>query len=440
MDNANKKRLNLTDHMGVIAFGLAVVYWFIEAFMTFITIGQLDPMALLLGVSPNDIEIRIVVLCLLAIFGSHAQYTINSRKHAEKALQESEERYRTLVQNLPIGIIRTAAGLDGHFLMANPAFLSMMGMKSEKEIKNLTVSDIYADIRDARSFVNMLLGEKKISWIETELRRIDGTRFWGMITAQLVTDEAEKNLTFFDCTIKDITDRKDAEKRIAEQDETRRRFERLLSPDLAEMVVSGELNVSKGGEIRFATIMFADIRGFTAMSETAKASDILSLLNEYYEEVVEIVFLYEGTVDKFIGDEIMVLWGAPISHDDDPARAIRAALDIQSMLKQFNESRPEEERIEIGIGINTGHLVAGYIGSTRTMSYSVIGDTVNTASRICSAAQPGQIIISESTFKLVEAEFEMNRLEPIKAKGKRDLLKVYEVNEDKLYSTVHLYL
>jgi adenylate cyclase len=165
------------------------------------------------------------------------------------------------------------------------------------------------------------------------------------------------------------------------------------------------------------------------MSENMVAADVLQMLNEYFEIMVEIAFQHEGTVDKFVGDEIMVLWGAPVVHEDDPHRAVRAALDMQLALAEFNRTRESEGQppIQIGIGINTGELVAGYIGSTRTMSYSVIGDTVNTGARLCSAAKPGQVIISEATYREVKAEFEFAMLEPVTAKGKSKPLKIFNV-------------
>ncbi len=195
------------------------------------------------------------------------------------------------------------------------------------------------------------------------------------------------------------------------------------------MVVSGALKVEKGGEDRVATVLFADIRGFTTMSENTPASEVLQMLNEYFEMVVEIVFRYEGTVDKFIGDAIMVMWGAPVTHPDDPKRSVQAALDMREALIGFNRKRSFQGKqgVQIGIGINTGKLVAGYIGSSRTMSYSVIGDTVNTASRLCSAAHSGQIIISESTYRHIHPHFTVTRLDPIRAKGKLHPLQVFNV-------------
>jgi adenylate cyclase len=221
----------------------------------------------------------------------------------------------------------------------------------------------------------------------------------------------------------------DMAKKIEEDAVARERFQRLLSPDLAELVVSGELKVEKGGENKIASVLFADIRGFTAMSENMEASEVLQMLNEYFEVMVEISFKHEGTVDKFVGDEIMVLWGAPVVHEDDPARAVRAGLDMQAALVEFNRHRESEgqEPIQIGIGINSGKLVAGYIGSTRTMSYSVIGDTVNTAARLCSAAKPGQVIISEDTYAHVKDDFDFQDLEAVRAKGKSKPLEIFQV-------------
>jgi adenylate cyclase len=230
-----------------------------------------------------------------------------------------------------------------------------------------------------------------------------------------------------------INERKKAEARSIKEIATRERFQRLLSPDLAEMVVSGRLNVEKGGKTVIATVMFVDIRDFTAMSEKMAAGKILQILNEYYELIVDIVFYHEGTVDKFIGDAMMVIWGAPVVHDDDPSRAVRSALDIQRELVKFNAILAKKglKEVRVGIGINTGSLVAGYIGSSQTMSYSVIGDTVNTASRICSAAKGNEIIISQETYDAVHHGFHAEALDPINAKGKYRPVKVFKVTGEK---------
>ncbi len=208
---------------------------------------------------------------------------------------------------------------------------------------------------------------------------------------------------------------------------TREKLHRLLSPQLVEEVVSGRLDIKKGGELRRATVMFADIRGFTTLTERMPPQDVVNLLNEYFELMVDIIFKYEGTLDKFVGDEIMAIWGAPISRDDDAERAVRAAVEMQQAMVRFNQSLPAEHRFEIGIGLNTGEIVAGYMGSTRSMSYTVMGDTVNTASRLCGQADPRDVLIGPMTFREVGFLLETERLPPTKLKGKADHVDIFRV-------------
>jgi adenylate cyclase len=215
---------------------------------------------------------------------------------------------------------------------------------------------------------------------------------------------------------------------------TRERFQRLLSPAIAEQVISGKVEVKKGGEARETTILFSDIRGFTSMSESSSAQEIVDMLNEYFELMVEIVFRHEGTLDKFVGDEIMALFGAPVAHADDPLRAVRTALEMQKVLADWNRDREAQgkPRIEIGIGINTGEVVAGYLGSSKALEYTVIGDTVNTGARLCSIAKAGEIIISASTHEAVREHFEAIELPATQVKGKANALQIFNVVGDKL--------
>jgi adenylate cyclase len=214
---------------------------------------------------------------------------------------------------------------------------------------------------------------------------------------------------------------------------TRERFQRLLSPAIAELVVSGDLAVEKGGQARDTTVFFSDIRGFTALSETRTAQQIVDMLNEYFEMMVETIFKYEGTLDKFVGDEIMALFGAPVSHPDDPIRAVRVAVEQVRALEEWNRVRVAEGEpaINIGIGINSGSVVAGYLGSSKALEYTVIGDVVNTASRLCSVAKAGEIIISKSTYELVKDHFTTEALAPTQVKGKAQALQIYRVLGEK---------
>jgi adenylate cyclase len=214
---------------------------------------------------------------------------------------------------------------------------------------------------------------------------------------------------------------------------TRERFQRLLSPAIAQQVIEGKVEVKKGGEVRNTTVLFSDIRGFTAMSESQDAQAIVDMLNEYFERMVEVIFHHEGTLDKFVGDEIMALFGSPVSHPDDAYRAVKTALEMKGVLAEFNAERRAagEQEIRIGIGINSGECVAGYLGSSKALEYTVIGDTVNTGSRLCSIAQAGEIIISENTVAAVSEYFEVIELPPTQVKGKSRALKIFNVVGEK---------
>ncbi len=209
----------------------------------------------------------------------------------------------------------------------------------------------------------------------------------------------------------------------------RERFQRLLSPQVAQLVMSGRVEVKQGGDPRETTMLFSDIRGFTSMSEGMVAGDIVSMLNAYFEKMVEILFRHEGTLDKFVGDEIMALFGAPVSHADDAIRAVRTALEMIEELHVFNRDQQAQGKrgFEIGIGLNTGEVIAGYLGSSKAMQYTVIGAPVNLAARLCSQAKGMQVIISEQTWLRVKDSFEVRELEPVKPKGIGHPVRIFEV-------------
>ena len=219
-------------------------------------------------------------------------------------------------------------------------------------------------------------------------------------------------------------------KKIEREIVTRERFSRLLSPNVAERVISGELEVKKGGElVGECTVFNSDIRGFTRMSAKEQPEVIVEMLNDYFERMVETLFKYEGTLDKFMGDGLMALWGAPIVHPDDPIRAVDCALAQMESLGVFNREREARgvPALGVGIGIHTGPLVAGYIGSSRALSYTVIGDTVNTSARLCSHALMGQVLVSETTHSKLGGRFECEELEPAKVKGKERPVNLFNV-------------
>jgi adenylate cyclase len=218
-------------------------------------------------------------------------------------------------------------------------------------------------------------------------------------------------------------------RKIEQEAKTRAQFQRLLSPNLVDQVVAGNLQLEKGGALTEVTLLFSDIRGFTAMSELRAPQEIVRMLNEYFELMVDVIFKHEGTLDKFVGDEIIALFGAPVALPSAEIKAVECALDMMIVLAEFNRVRAAEghEEIKIGIGINTGTVVTGAIGSSRALQYTAIGDAVNTASRLCSVAKAGEIIVSEATYGRVQSMVNATTLTPVRVKGKADVLRVWNI-------------
>jgi adenylate cyclase len=217
--------------------------------------------------------------------------------------------------------------------------------------------------------------------------------------------------------------------RLRREEAARSNFERYFTPQLAKRIASSEGATRLGGEKREVTVLFSDIRGFTALSETMPPSEMATLLTDYFTEMVECVFRNEGTLDKFIGDAVMAQWGAPIGSEGDPDKAMQAAIEMMSELGKLNKTWKKEKRpqLEIGIGLNHGDAFAGNIGSERRLEYTVIGDTVNTASRLCSAAGPGEILISEDMKKALASKPKLKEMPPMELKNKTQPVKVYKV-------------
>jgi adenylate cyclase len=204
-------------------------------------------------------------------------------------------------------------------------------------------------------------------------------------------------------------------------------FQRYFSPDLAKSIAEHTEDVKLGGQKRQVVILFSDIRGFTSMSERMDPDDVASLLREYFTEMVEIIFRHGGTLDKFIGDAIMALWGAPLASPDDADKAMRAAIDMQRKLAELNQhwAATGKPPVNIGIGINSGQVFAGNIGSEQRLEYTVLGDAVNTASRLCSNAAKGEIMISEPFYRLLKYPPQVEAREPLKVKNKEQPVPVY---------------
>lgn len=223
---------------------------------------------------------------------------------------------------------------------------------------------------------------------------------------------------------------------------------RYLTPHVAEQVMALGEDALMVGERKEVTILFSDIRGYTTLTENLGAAEVVSLLNQYFETMVEAVFNHEGTLDKFIGDALMAVFGAPLTLMENHAwKAVQSALDMRERLAEFNQRRiiQAQPEIHIGIGISSGEVVSGNIGSQKRMDYTVIGDGVNLSSRLEGVTKEYgcDIILSEFTYQLCSHRIWVRELDRIRVKGKHQAVNIYELIGDRstcLDNTTHEFL
>lgn len=222
---------------------------------------------------------------------------------------------------------------------------------------------------------------------------------------------------------------------ISQQKRMKNAMYRYMTPGVAERVMAQAEDTLMIGERKEVTILFSDIRGYTTITENLGAGEVVSLLNQYFETMVEAVFDHEGTLDKFIGDALMAVFGAPLSLQDHAWKAVKTALDMRQRLAKFNQQRRARNQpiIAIGIGISSGEVVSGNIGSHKRMDYTVIGDGVNLSSRLEGVTKEYRcdIILSEFTYNLCHNNIWVQELDKIRVKGKQEAVKIYRLISDR---------
>ncbi|MDQ1708448.1 MAG: adenylate cyclase [Pyrinomonadaceae bacterium] len=221
-----------------------------------------------------------------------------------------------------------------------------------------------------------------------------------------------------------------AHERLAREEVARANYSRFLPEYVVQQILENPDSFKLGGVNQTITILFADIRGFTRISEHAPPEKIVGLLNRYFSAMTDIIFAHGGTLDKYLGDGLMALFGAPTTTPEDAANALNAAVAMQRRLLGINVELREEGLAEVGVGIglHTGEVTVGYIGSERRSEYTAIGDSVNTASRLESNAQGGQILISDATAKAARSRYKLKPREPITVKNRQQPVVLWEVD------------
>lgn len=210
----------------------------------------------------------------------------------------------------------------------------------------------------------------------------------------------------------------------------REKYERFLPQQLVDdVMLDPDKEIRPGGTRQTITVLFADLRGFTTLSEANTPETVVDLLNRFFTLMSEVIFRHGGTLDKYIGDGVLALFGAPYPTERDAVKAVRAAIDMQRAVQSFNRElvAAGQAQIGVGIGVNTGSAIVGFIGSEARLDYTAIGDTVNTAARLEHLAKAGQIIISEHTMQALDASVRYTLLDAVQVKGRTAKMQIGEV-------------
>jgi adenylate cyclase len=313
----------------------------------------------------------------------------------------------------------TFAGLPGRFSV--DAALDMTRIRGVVR-KNLALTVVVLIIA---ALIAIVMGSRLASLMSRALTRLNGAYKnlendqYDHVEGVKTGDEIEALASGFNTMVDGLRER----------DKLRATMGKYMTQSVMDHLMAGKVEL--GGETLTVTILFSDIRSFTSISETMTAHELVKLLNEYFTEMVTVVMEEGGVVDKYIGDAIMAVFGAPVSKPDDARRAVRAAVRMRHALEKLNEKIVARGAppIKTGIGLHTGEVVAGNIGSEARMEYTVIGDAVNLASRLESATKElgTDVLISEDTNALLDNELETRPVREITVKGRAKPVVVYEV-------------
>jgi adenylate cyclase len=289
------------------------------------------------------------------------------------------------------------------------AILKSIGETADKSSRFLGLEGIYKD-REALREIDFKLN----------LSPLVGVRGKKLGTILIFTDQSKEQELMKQMTL--VTE---------DRRKIKNMFAKYLSKDLVNMLTDQPDLVKPGGDRKDATVLFADICGYTSFSEGQDPAYIVEVLNEFFNEAVEKVIDSKGYIDKYIGDCIMAAWGVPVGsmENDDAVNAVTCALDIQKLIvsKERHFFTGKAQNLKVAIGMHTGSLVAGNLGSSSRMDYTMIGDTVNVAARLEGVAQAGEVIITQSTRDKLSDFFDLEKRTPVKVKGKAKPIQIYNV-------------
>ncbi len=335
---------------------------------------------------------------------------LRDEKTEALAVQVARQMGRELGASSPSMGIAGRAAIDGEpVLMADSDSNEEFGMR-----ESIVVNRISSAMCVPLKVKNRILGSVYVDTNSPEMRfNEEDLELFASLASQAAM--AVENVRLHDKVI-------DTEKR-------RGNLARFLPAALVEKLMSESQTLVLGGQKTQVTTMFCDIRGSSEIAENLTPQDLVTLLNEHFTAMTEILFSHEGTLDKYIGDEIMAIFGAPIPVGNEEYRAVRAGLDMQARNEEMNALRAADNRpqLHFGIGIDSGEVIAGYIGSPQRMDFTVVGDRVNIAKRFCDVAGPGKVVVGQQTWNAVKDWVEGVPLGNLTLKGKQQTEGAYEV-------------
>ncbi|MBD2041841.1 adenylate/guanylate cyclase domain-containing protein [Microcoleus sp. FACHB-672] len=342
---------------------------------------------------------------------------ITERKQAEEALQQAEERYRTIFENATEGIFQTTS--DGQFLSANPALARIYGYSSTEalveDIRDIN-QQIYIDATRRAEFIAAIEKDNAVAEFESQIYRKDGNIIWISENARTVRDPTG-NLLYYEGTVVDITYRKVAQEALRyQQEQSELLLLNILPEPIAQRLKLHPRTIADSFEE--VTVLFADIVGFTQLSARISPTEIVELLNQIFSAFDHLAEKHGLEKIKTIGDAYMVVGGLPVPQNDHAEAVAEMALDMMQAIIKFNARTGEA--LEIRVGISTGPVVAGVIGLKKFI-YDLWGDTVNTASRMESQGIPGAIQVTAGTYERLRDKYHFQKRDPIQVKGKGEM-------------------
>ncbi|MBF0545957.1 MAG: GAF domain-containing protein [Candidatus Riflebacteria bacterium] len=356
---------------------------------------------------------------MLGAFSAQAAVSLQNSQLFEKTIT-MKKYLEAILSSLSNGVIT----LDHkrRVVKCNPISAKIFGHSNPEDLQGMNFRDILGEKnQDIFEEVEKVFESKKLnSLYDFDFKFPNGEKISLNITTVPMSDDSGNSLGVVIVT-EDIT----KEKRVKSN------LTRYMSKDLVDKLTSGQDKLELGGTKREVTILFSDIRGYTTITEKLDPDEIVSMLNEYFTQMVDAIFKFDGVLDKFIGDAIMAVFGAPVPFPDHALKAVQAALAMKDALFCLNDERKALGKfpIQIGIGISTGEVLCGNIGSNKRMEYTSIGDGVNLSSRLESATKlyRAMTLLSEFTFEQVKEHVFTRELDFIRVKGKQRPVRIYQL-------------